>query len=163
MKRTVIILSLIFALAIALSASIPTMAVTTQTTWVKGTVPSAVDIQAMTNVSLPTLNPGTTVNTEPTGLTVNVKSNKANWTLKVKDNVGSGYMQNASALIWPLQVKGGTVSSYTSISGSDLTLTSTGAKGNPTPIAVNFSQQVDWADNPADYSIQLIFTASPAP
>jgi len=165
MKRTVIILSLIFALTIALSASIPTLALTSATTTVGGTVKPAIDVSY--TGSAPTftgLYPGTT-NTTPAG-TVTVQCNKGTWSLKAKDQktTGSiGYMMNGSTnMAQPLYIAGGTLPS------SDLTaertllsgqLRTTGSGTTVTNIV--FSQATTYADD-ADlgFSMTVVFTGT---
>jgi hypothetical protein len=85
MKRTVIVLSLIFALSIALSVSIPTLAATTTTT-IGGTVQSAITVSVTTAPGdLSTIIPGGADATTGTGVVTVICNDKDGWTLTASD------------------------------------------------------------------------------
>jgi hypothetical protein len=172
MKRTVITLSLIFALAIALSASIPTLAApgsATDTTVITGNIRANIEITAHpADFSLTNMDPGVIKESSP--LTVTVHSNKAGWTLDVAETGGAvdGKMQSTltpfTALTNPLMVKGGDLgvlpADYESITGTPRLVTS-GGKGTISTTDIQFAQTADWLDDAAlAYTISVIFTAT---
>lgn len=166
MKRTLIILSLIFALAIALSASIPTLASNTDTgtTIITGTIKGSIDITANTPTATITGMDPEVMKESTTPVSVTVKSNKAGWKLTVKeDSGGDGYMSNGSVILAnPLMVKGGDLgTTLTSIVGGP-ELENNGAKGTAEIISpIIFAQNASWADDAAlTYSITVVFTAT---
>jgi len=168
MKRTVIILSLIFALAIALSVSIPTLAATGTTTII-GQVQSAITISAVpaSNVNLGSLTPE--ILAESGTLTVTVKCNSVakTWSLKVKEDGASpdGKMSSSTDIAFnPLQVRGGDLGTTTYYGiDTERTLigagTATGKSGTPTS-NIQFAQTASYDDDPGDYGITVLFTAS---
>jgi hypothetical protein len=165
MKRTVIILSFIFALAIALSASIPTLAATdTKTTTITGTLGGAIEVTAPGDFVIGTLTPDQLTNSSVK--TVTVKCNKA-WSLTVADKRGSpvlaGHMDDGThALTNALTVKGGDQSGYTALSATPVTLK---ASGNPGVNSINdiyFQQDTEWTDDASvgSYTITVTFTTT---
>jgi hypothetical protein len=156
MKRTVIVLSLIFALAIALSASIPTLAATaTAGTAITGTLASKVEISAPASYSL-----GALPATVPSAVTVNVKCNKG-WTLtaqapKMTDGVNT--LQNALEGAKHL----GTYAFLDTVQTIEPAGAKTGASGVNT--AVDLRQTiVDYVDAATDttpYSTTITFTVT---
>jgi hypothetical protein len=161
MKRTVIILSLIFALVIALSVSIPTLALDdTETTVITGTVPLSINITAHPgDFDLGTLTLDTQI--QSGDKTVSVKCNKAGWTLTVAETSGDGFMANGSTpLTEPLYVKGGHLSeTYTGLNTSP-SLETSGAKGTVDITDIEFAQTSRDADTAGIYTITVTFTAT---
>lgn len=169
MKRTTIILSLIFALAIALSVSIPTLADAsdTGTTVISGTLGGHIDITANTSdLSLPDLIPDQRVVTTDNA-SVSVKCNKAGWTLTVQE-YGAGADQKMSSstdtAYNSLQVRGGDITSWTNI-GPAAALENGGAKYSDTHAVttinnIQFGQTADYEDDAGVYTITVLFTAS---
>jgi hypothetical protein len=163
MKRTTIILSLIFALAIALSVSIPTLAANTGTTVITGTLGAHIDITAdPADFSLPELIPD--VASVSDAKTVTVKCNKAGWTLDVEEVSGDGFMSGTAILTNPLMVQGGDLGTagWTSVAGAPV-LESSGAKTGGTGTDFNdikFSQTATYDDDPDTYTITVTFTAT---
>ena len=163
MKRTVIILSLIFALAIALSVSIPTLAAAPNpiaNTTITGKVPKAIDVSATASAILTPENilPGVE---SSAAVTVTVSSNYG-WKLYVKGS-DSGKMHRSSAATTLLH-------QYMKVAGDDLLKTDlTGAdqqldSGATVKAGVNtatFYQTGDWDDTVADdYTITITFTGT---
>jgi hypothetical protein len=163
MKRTVIILSLIFALAIALSASIPTLAAPTDTTVVSGTVKAAIDVTSPATVSVGDLIPPSA--STSADQTVTVKCNKPGWSLAAEDmtvGVNKGHMLNGgTALINHLTIEGGDQVAYAPLSAAVPIEDGTGAvKGTTTITGITFQQTADWEDVEATYSITVTFTGT---
>jgi hypothetical protein len=170
MKRTVIILSLIFALAIALSASIPTLALQTDTgtTTITGTIKGNIDITANSaSATITGMDPG--VPKDSSVVSVTVKSNKAGWTLDVEENgvtpdgKMAGTLTPFPALTNELYVKGGDIAIAESILGAPQ-LVESGAKSVANTIGdIYFVQTADWLDDAAlTYTITVVFTATVA-
>ena len=156
MKRTVILLSLIFALAIALSVSIPTLAASSDNTTVSGNLGAKIEVTAPSAISL-TLDPNASPATGTSATPGSVKSNRA-WTVTVTGDETTMYSQAAptTKLAAPFQVNLG--SGLVDISTAP---TCTGAKTSGTSITLSVSQAVSWLDDPAsDYQIVLTFAGT---
>jgi hypothetical protein len=163
MKRITIFLSLIFALAIALSASIPTLAASDSgTTVISGTLAAKIEVTAPSAISL-TLDPDASPETGSSVSDGHVKSNKA-WTLTASDlkETGDGYMTSvtaSTALDTEFQIN---------LNGEGLTGAAAGDSiaGSPgNGLANDFtfavSQAVTWEDAPADdYTITITFVGN---
>lgn len=169
MKRTVIVLSLIFALAIALSVSIPTLAADDSgTTVITGTLGGHIDITDNTStLSFDALIPDQLVTTNGSA-SVSVKCNKAGWTLTVEE-YGAGADQKMAITAGDiaeneLQVRGGDISSWTDI-GPAAELVESGAKYSDTSAVtvindIQFGQTATYEDDAGEYTITVLFTAS---
>jgi len=158
MKRTVIILSLIFALVTALSASIPALANTdSKTTTVSGTVPTSLEVTAPTAITMPSLDPAASQPISGSSVTAGiVKSNKA-WTLNVSDLSNGGFMKNVStALGSKLQIN----VAGQGYKNADTGDTVIGSKGINSSISFAAQQTVAWTDDPSSYSITITFAGS---
>jgi hypothetical protein len=161
MKRTVIILSLIFALAISLSVSIPTLAVS-DTTTISGTLAPKIVVTAASDISSIALVAGATA-TGSSGTGGSVSCNKP-WSITISDEKTSndGYMTSATAtktaLDSPFQIDvegAGLVNAATGV-----TLSAQAKPGN-SDISLAYSQPVSYSDDPAiDYTIDIIFNAT---
>lgn len=165
MKRTTIILSLIFALAIALSVSVPTMAAESGSTTISGALAQHIDVTAPSNIVNLVLEPGATA-TDTSDTPGNVKANKGNWYLYIEGDHDSMYSTNlGDGLDEPFKVDV-TVTDVGTTGlvniGTDPFLTSaskTGGTGKA--IALGISQAVTWDDEAADdYEIEITFTGS---
>jgi hypothetical protein len=164
MKRTVIILSLIFALAIALSASIPTLAAT-GTTQVTGSISAVVEITVPTGaVALGDLSPNDLLSPKTDTKIVTVKSNK-NWTLTAADTTSptsyKGYLTTSGGTVHLTNVLSVSAPGHSGdLTGTSLSLNS-GAKTSGTPTTVTFSQTPSWDDETEGaYTMTVTFTAS---
>lgn len=165
MKRTVIILSLIFALATALSVTIPTLAASdTGTTTITATMATAIDVTAPANFALGALVPDQATNSS--AKTVTVKCNKAGWDLTVSDEritpISKGHMDDGTtALTNALTAKGGDQTSYAPLS-SAVTLKSSGSRGSTDITDVLFQQNTVWGDDSSigTYTITVTFTGT---
>ena len=163
MKRIVIILSLIFALAISLSVTIPALADTPSgTTAITGSLATHVEISVPAGFALPELIPGQ--DSTSAVKTVTVNCNKANWTLAVKEDSGDGKMSDGGNILAnALKIKGGDVGSYTALSGTDLKLKdANGAKGTVAVDNIYFQQSTTWDDVAGSYAITVTFTVTPS-
>jgi len=167
MKRTTIILSLIFALAIALSVSIPTVALNedTENVTVQGVLGGHIEItsSAIGTINLPDLEPDVQKYSTPVDITV--RCNKAGWTLVVTD--ADGYLDDGEAtptnLTNPLYVMGGDQGTYAPLTGA-VTLETNGAKGTAESVDdITFRQEAEWADTADTYSTIVTFTADATP
>jgi len=167
MKKAAVILSFIFALALALSLTVPAIAASTDsgTTAVTGTLGGNIDVTAPSAISLTLISGDTATNSSTDG---NVKCNK-NWSLTASDEKASndGYMTSATAtkpaLDNELQLNiNGSATYYGAGTGQTITGTKTGGDGTALPLYV--SQAVSWNDDPAnDYTITITFTGSVNP
>ena len=96
MKRTTVILSLIFALAIALSVSIPTLAANFSTVTVSGNIPKTLEVATVSGTPVTLLLTASgTVDSTAALVNVSVTTNVKKWHLGVTTN-NSGYMINSS-------------------------------------------------------------------
>jgi hypothetical protein len=163
MKRTTIILSLIFALAIALSVSIPTLAVNPDTTTITGTVGQKIELNAPDDFTLNigTMEPGNTVNgsSSTNGW---VKCNKG-WS--VTANNSSGRMVGPMSLTNKINIQltggstpGAWADATTGSTTSSLTKPAGGNSGQA--LTLNAGQLVDYLDAPGVYTIIITLTAS---
>ena len=179
MKKLVITLSLVLALVIAatvsvpmLMASVPVLAVgtdinmgdTTLSVTINGTVEIGTPIDPTTEMTPPVSIPGNASAAVP----VTVSSNVAHWTLKVVDNrsVGTpipvkGYMDNGvgTTLLSPLSVMGGDQATLAPLT-SDVSLETDGAAGGPFAVTATFSQPIAIGDGPGTYNITVSFIAT---
>lgn len=157
MKRTTIILSLIFALAIALSVSIPTLAAESGTTTVTGALAPKIDVTAPSGFAL-TLDPAASPATG-TATAGNVKANKDGWTVTVTGDHASMYsatLVDGLDADFQVNIGSGLVDIDTA---PTLTGSKTGGSGVSIPLSV--SQAVSWDDEAAsDYQIVITFTGS---
>ena len=152
MKRTVILLSLIFALAIALSVSVPTLAAESGTTGVSGTVAGKIDVTAPPTYTFSGDLPQDVEN----AFDVNVKTNARDWHLTAQADKMSG---TEGTLTNGLFASGGTGSLQditiikTLYTGTD----KTGGSGLDIPIGLSqaISDGVDYA---GAYSTTITFT-----
>ena len=167
MKRTVVILSLIVSLVIALSVSIPALAGTDGSTVITGTVTGQVDLTSPPgNFVLGTMTIGATTNNS-SGATGLVKCNRT-WAVTAINSSGAhpGYMVNTTTsanlstkLNIQLDASVGTDGLWANAStGSVATGTKTGDAG----VALNLSagQYVSWDDEAGSYTINISLTAS---
>lgn len=94
--------------------------------------------------------------------TVKVTSNSAHWSLTIQAN-NSGYMMNTNShpLVNPLQVMGGDISSYTSLTSIVTLKNKTGIVGTDVPVNdIYFQQRVDPDEQAGAYSIRVTFTVT---
>ena len=163
LKKLALLLSIVFAVAIALSITIPALAASSDTTTVSGSVQTTIEVYAPGTVSLGNLIPGTS--TESINQNVTVRCNKAGWTLTVSDDrkhpVNKGHMEAGTiALANSLEVKGNG-KPYAYLNTTWVTLVDkTGGVGITNISDVRFRQATDWADTIETYSFTVTFTAT---
>ena len=159
MKKTIIALTLVVAIAIALSVTIPALAATSSaTTIITGRVDQVIEVTASPDtINTWDLTPATGDMTESSTVTVAVNSNAA-WTLKAQDLTGSGHTgylvstSPAANLSSPITVNG-------SVLTSDVTLTPGARPGASQPVTL--TQAKSWSDVPStSYTITVTFVAS---
>ena len=162
MKRTAIILSLIFALATAVSVSIPTLAATSGTTPVTGSLAAKIDVVAPSALATLTLDPAAS---PATGTATNgsVKCNHDNWTVTVTSAPVSGQLTSNGSpsdyLSAVLQVNIGNGGGLVNITNNP-TLTGVSRTAG-TPIQLSVSQAVGWTDVPhTDYYLVITFAGT---
>jgi hypothetical protein len=166
MKKTVILLSLIFALAIALSASIPTLAASTSSsTTISGTVNTVMEVST-TSVNLGDLTP---VGVTPTAITnsatsVTVRCNKVGWSLMATDISGyPTYLGHMTASGGTLGLANALSLTATGSSGtldaSGVTLVTSGARGGGST-SLTYSQLPSWQDLAGSYTMTIQFTGT---
>jgi hypothetical protein len=167
MKRTVIILSLIFALAIALSVGIPSLAATsgTDVVTITGHVNAVIEVSPTTNtIALGDLTPSAPLTPVTGTTTVTVKCN-AGWTLTATDTTtptaGIGYMTNGAVahLTNYLIVSSNGGGSPSGNLASPLIL-NTGTHTSGTATLVTVSQTPDWADAAGSYAMTMTLTGT---
>jgi hypothetical protein len=156
MKRTVILLSLIFALAIALSVSIPTLAANTTT--VSGTLAGKVEITTppVTSYTFTGGLPGT----DPAAVTVTVKSNQG-WSLTAQ---ASRMTEGAKTLTYALDGSGNG-GAWLNLSSTQILNSGTSKTGKDgVTTTVGFRQLIlDGVDEPSTgtgYTTTVQFTAN---
>lgn len=167
MKKLVLLLSIVFAVAMALSITIPALASSSDTTNITGSVQTAIDVNAPNTVSVGNLVPGTA--SESFYKTVTVKCNKAGWTLTVSDEWNDppqlGHMiadlgTETAALLNPIEVKGN-ARPYAYLNTSVLLEDGSGASMGITNITdLRFRQFTDWNDALGNYIITVTFTGA---
>lgn len=134
-------------------------------TTVRGTVPESLSVSAPDYVDLPSLVPGTTVS-NATAASVTVQTNLTGWHLRVAEDGASpdGKMLKSGAdpLTYPIKVKGGDTTSFTSLTSAvDIRDGSGEIPGTDNINNIYFEQQVHFDDDPGLYEIIVVFTASP--
>lgn len=158
MKKTIIALTLVVAIAIALSITIPTFAaapVNPDTTTITGNVQAAIDVSAPADFSMD-LTPGLTTTASKT---VAVKCNKDGWDLTA--SASTGYMVTGGT---PLQ-KALYVEDYNNAlqpltSPVQLADAVDKTGGTAENIAADFSQETTWDDAYGTYTILVTFTGT---
>lgn len=169
MRKLVITLSLVMALAIAAAVSLPVLAVDLGTTTLSVTIPEGViEVTPPADATMSPATPTTPGNTSP--LTVTVSSN-GNWSLTAKDARTSfaawqskGHMDNASLsikLINPTEVKGGLIAPWGNLE-TDQVL-QTGNAGSSSVSDIVFQQRVEYTDKPGTYTIVVTFEGTALP
>ncbi len=165
MKKTIIALTLVVAIAIALSITIPTLAANTGTdvTTITGHVKSVIEVSpAISSIPLGDLTPGGTNPAVIGSTTVTVKCNTA-WTLAAADTTtatpAKGHMISGTASLHNALLV--TVPVSGDLTGTSLAITS-GGHTSGTDTLVTFSQTPDWSDAPAtaDYTMTVTFTGT---
>ena len=168
MKRTTIILSLIFALAIALSVSIPTLAANPVNTIITGTVTGKIDLSAPSTFSLGTnMQPSVTPYTANSGATGMVYCNKG-WSVTANHATGTMFDGGSSYLVDQIKVQltggntGGTLQDATvGSTTSDTVKTGTAGDHNKgVALTLAASQLVNYVDAPGAYTITIVLTGS---
>ena len=161
MKKPAILLSIVFAVATALSITIPALAASSATVNVTGSIQTAIEVSSPMFVLLGSLPPAAP--TESANKNVTVRCNKAGWTLTVSDITGApvGHMKNGdytAHLINPLEVKGNG-KAYAALE-SPVTLVNAGGVGTTNISDVRFRQVTDWTDPIDSYGMVVLFTAT---
>jgi len=138
-----------------------TLLAATGDTSILGQVPESLSITTPGTFSLAELNPGNTTTSDVK--TVTITSNSSGWTLTVAESGGSkdGCMARTTdshALTYPIQVKGGDVTSYSSLANT-VTLESSG-NGTTTISDIYFQQTVAASEYAGQYSITVVFTVT---
>jgi len=128
---------------------------------IQGSVPTSMSLTVPSSVQMPSLVPGTSV--ESAAQTVTINTNTSNWTLTVAETGGEndGYMamSNYHKLTYPIQICGGDLTSFQSLGTSTLTIKS-GGSGPATISDIYFRQPVAVNETVGTYSIILMFTAT---
>lgn len=165
MKKTIIALTLVLAIALTLSITIPALAAdpTVDTTTITGTVPQVLEVTAPADITVPGLDlqPGSTVTT-PLSAGGDVVANVP-WTLTVKDIkvTDAGYMTSATLtdkLDSKFQFVANKAGGTNILANADAAQTISGTGAAHTAISFAFSQAVSWTDSPAtDYTIDITF------
>ena len=166
MRKLGLLLSIVFAAAMALSITIPALAADSDTTTITASFQTAIDVNAPSTISVGTLVPDTA--SESFNKSVIVKCNKAGWILTVSDEWNEpshlGHMiadlgTEIVALINPLEVKGN-AQPYASLT-APVTLVNAGGVGITNISDVRFRQATEWADAVNGvYTITVTFTAA---
>ena len=170
MKRTVIILSLIFALAIALSVTVPALAANPVSTTITGTVTGKIDLTKPNDFTLnggTAMQPSGTAYTGNSGATGLVQCNQG-W--QVTANHSTGLMAATGPKYLAEQIKiqltGGTTSGTLQDATVGSTTSDTVKTGTPSDhnkgiaLTLSASQLVTYADEPGSYSITIVLTGA---
>jgi len=144
--------------------AVPVMAAT-DTTDVTGTITATIEVDAPTSANLGDMEPTVAKTLEGGDITVTVKCNVDGWTLGAKEDAGDGKMSGTpGTLTNALKIKGGALTTYTALSGTDVMITPTTPVAGETAVNnVNFQQTTTWADKAGSYSITITFTALTPP
>ena len=164
MKRIIATLATLMALvSILIVPSVARADSGSGNTVIDGTVASTITVTAPGAFGLGTLTPGQTITSTPEK-TVNVATNLPTWTLTAAE-LGTGadgqMAKGTTALGNPLNIKGGSQTSYVSLA-TPVTL-KTGGAGGGGVTDVSFQQIVPASPAPGTYSITVVFTASGTP
>ena len=162
MKKELIILAAILAILSVIISPISAFAANSGNTNITGTVPSSISLTAPSSLVLPSLVPGTSV--ESPFITVTISTNTTGWSLTAAESgggadgkmgrTGGGTMTN------PIEIQGGNVTTYTPLS---TTVKLRDANGTPGTIPfdnIKFRQVVANTETAGDYSITVVFTIS---
>jgi len=134
------------------------------TSTLTGSVGATMTISSPETITLPSLVPGSTV--ESTSQYVTISTNTSGWSLIVSENSGSndGKMEKSGGITmtYPVYVKGGELSNYTSLTSPVTLKNATGGPcANQNIEGIFFQQQVAANEAPGTYSMTIIFTANP--
>jgi hypothetical protein len=156
-KKTIIALTLVIAIALTLAVTIPTFAYNNNpTTTITGIIAPAIDVSvSSTAFTLSGMVPG---GTGTGSVTVTVKSNDV-WSLVAKSDSTDGKMYvgtvGTTPLATVLSVNGAAMTS----AGTAITPTTHGVTEG-TPVTAAFTQPVLWTDAAATYTMVVTFTGS---
>jgi hypothetical protein len=165
MKKILVIATVLLTIAamvvpLSVSAISP---INEGSTSISGTVPVVIEVDAPVSAALGNLSVSAPVSlTVP--VTVTVKSTDPKWTLGASaDNAGLMYTAGkALSLASALKIQGGDLGSWTTLSGTDVTVKTATASVGQTDIAnVNFQQSIGYGDTAANYTINVTFTGTP--
>jgi hypothetical protein len=160
MKRLALLATLLALVAIIMSP-VSAFAATTGNTVVSGNVPATVSLTATSNLTLPSLVPGTAV--ESSYITVTVNTNTSGWSLTAAESSGGDGLMSTSGGVTmtnPLEVQGGNLSTYTPLSSTVVLRNANGTPGNIPFDNIKFRQSVSSSQAAGDYSIIVVFTIS---
>jgi hypothetical protein len=162
MKRRISFVAIVLAVISVIMSPFSVFAATTGNTQVTGNVPATISLTATGSLTMPSLVPGTTV--ESSNITVTVSTNTNGWSLTAAesgggvdgkmDRTGGGIMTNA------LEVQGGNVSTYTPLTSSVKLRDANGTAGTIPFGNIKFRQVVAATEVAGDYSITVVFTVS---
>jgi hypothetical protein len=141
-----------------------TVAAESDASTLTGTVGATMTISSPETITLPSLIPGTTVASTSQSITISTNTN--GWSLIVAENNGNndGKMEKSGgvAMTYPVDVKGGELSNYTSMAAPVTLKNATGVPcANQVIEGIFFQQQVAVNEVPGTYSMIVLFTASP--
>lgn len=161
MKKIILLLATLLAITGIIVSPISAFAATTGNTVVSGTVPSAVSLTATSNLTLPSLTPGATV--ESSYINVTVNTNATGWSLTAAEiSSGDGKMAQSGGVTMTnaIEIQGGDVSVYTPLSSVVTLKNANGQAGNIQFENIKFRQSVANNEVAGIYSITVVFTIS---
>ena len=161
MKRKIAALIFTLMLMTTILSPLGASAATSGNTVVTGTVPASIALTAPAGLTLPSLVPGSTV--ESSFITVTVNSNLNGWSLTAAENgSGDGKMEKTGGVIMPaaLEIQGGNITTYTPLTSTVTLRNADGTPGNIQFNNIKFRQTVAANQTAGEYTITVVFTVS---
>ena len=162
MKKRISLLVILLVIISMTMSPFSVFAATTSSTLITGNVPASISLTATSSLALPSLVPGSMV--ESSYITVTISSNLTGWSLTAAesgsgadgkmDRSGGGSMTNA------LEIQGGNVSTYTPLSTTVILRDANGTPGTIPFENIKFRQAVAANEVAGNYSMTVVFTVS---
>ncbi len=161
MKKRISAAIVILALITTIISPFSVAAATSGSTVVTGNVPASISLTAPSSLVLPSLVPGT--NVESSYITVTINSNLTGWSFTAAENgSGDGCMEKTGGTIIAnaLEIQGGDTTTYTPLSSPVTLRNANGTPGNLQFSNIKFRQAIPANQAAGDYSITVVFTVS---
>jgi hypothetical protein len=161
MKKRISFIVMTLVVISVIMSPFPALAATTSSTQITGNVPATISMTSTSSLAMPSLIPGTTV--ESSYITVTVSTNTNGWSLTAAESGGGvdGKMdRNGGIMTNALEIQGGNVSTYTPLTSTVTLRNANGTAGTIPFDNIKFRQVVAVTEVAGDYSITVVFTVS---